>query len=169
MREFQTLLLHYFSKSDNESNHHQGAGWGSGYPRISEGARDRARWRGGTFNHNQQQLIAPSRQRAVQTTFAYLHWCRANPPSSLSTQPPSLAVAPRNEVILLPFWRVLLLPFWRVLQWLLHCNSYTLLQLVHWSRARKEKKENRTLTLEKFGFEFSLFTFHQVLVKAPKS
>jgi len=33
-------------------------------------------------NHNQQQLIAPSRQRAVQTTFAYLHWCEANPPSS---------------------------------------------------------------------------------------
>jgi len=33
-------------------------------------------------NHNQQQLIAPSRQRAVQTTFAYLHWCGANPTSS---------------------------------------------------------------------------------------
>jgi len=30
-------------------------------------------------NHNQQQLIAPSRQLAVQTTFAYLHWCGANP------------------------------------------------------------------------------------------
>jgi len=56
-------------------------------------------------NHNQQQLIAPSRQRAVQTTFAYLHWCGANPPSSLSTQAPSLAVGPRNEVIFLPFWR----------------------------------------------------------------
>ena len=64
-------------------------------------------------NHNQQQLIAPSRQRAVQTRSAYLHWCRADPPSSLSTQAPSLAVAPRNEVIFLPFWRVFL-AFWRV-------------------------------------------------------
>jgi len=56
-------------------------------------------------NHNQQQLIAPSRQRAVQTTSAYLHWCGADPPSSLSTPTASLAVAPRNEVIFLPFWR----------------------------------------------------------------
>jgi len=59
-------------------------------------------------NHNQQQLITPSQQRAVQTTFAYLHWCGANPPSSLSTQAPSLAVAPQNEVIFCHFGGVFL-------------------------------------------------------------
>ena len=47
-------------------------------------------------------LIAPSRQRAIQTTSAYLHWCGADPSSSPA---PSLAVAPQNEVIFLPFWR----------------------------------------------------------------
>ena len=46
-----------------------------------------------------------SRQRAVQTTSAYLHCCGADPPSSLSTPAPSLTMAPRNEVIFLPFWR----------------------------------------------------------------
>ena len=51
------------------------------------------------------RLIAPSRQRAVQTTSAYLHWCGADPPSSWPTQAASLAVAPRNEVIFLPCWR----------------------------------------------------------------
>jgi len=44
--------------------------------------------------------LSTSRQRAVQTTFAYLHWCGADPPGSLSTPAPSLAVAPRNEVSL---------------------------------------------------------------------
>jgi len=46
--------------------------------------------------------LSASRQRAIQTTSAYLHWCGADPPS---TPAPSLAVAPRNEVIFLPFWR----------------------------------------------------------------
>jgi len=36
--------------------------------------------------------LSASRQRAVQTTSAYLHWCRADPPSSLSTPAPSLAM-----------------------------------------------------------------------------
>ena len=49
--------------------------------------------------------LSASRQRAVQTTSAYLHWCGADPPSSLSTPAPSLAMTPRNEVIFLPFWR----------------------------------------------------------------
>jgi len=49
--------------------------------------------------------LSASRQRAVQTTSAYLHWYWANPPSSLSTPAPSFAMAPRNEVIFLPFWR----------------------------------------------------------------
>ena len=40
-----------------------------------------------------------------QTTSAYLHWCGADPPSSLSTPAPSLAMAPQNEVIFLPCWR----------------------------------------------------------------
>jgi len=31
--------------------------------------------------------------------------CGADPPSSLSTPAPSLSIAPRNEVIFLPFWR----------------------------------------------------------------
>ena len=43
--------------------------------------------------------LPASRQRAVQTTSAYLHWCGADPPSSLSTPAPSFAMAPRNEVI----------------------------------------------------------------------
>jgi len=50
--------------------------------------------------------LPASRQRAVQTTSAYLHWCGANPPSSLSTPVSSFSMAPRNEVIFLPFWRV---------------------------------------------------------------
>jgi len=36
--------------------------------------------------------LSASRQRAVQTTSAYLHRCRADPPSSLSTPAPSLAM-----------------------------------------------------------------------------
>ena len=36
--------------------------------------------------------LSASRQRAVQTTSAYLHWCGADPPSSLSTPAPSLAM-----------------------------------------------------------------------------
>ena len=49
--------------------------------------------------------LSASRQRAVQTraTSAYLHWCGADPPSSLSTPAPSLAMAPRNEVIFCHF------------------------------------------------------------------
>jgi len=49
--------------------------------------------------------LSASRQRTVQATSAYLHWFWADPPSSLSTPAPSLAAAPRNEVIFLPFWR----------------------------------------------------------------
>ena len=37
--------------------------------------------------------LSASRQRAVQTTSAYLHWCRADTPSSLSTPAPSLTMA----------------------------------------------------------------------------
>ena len=36
--------------------------------------------------------LSASRQRAVQTKSAYLHWCRADPPISLSTPAPSLAM-----------------------------------------------------------------------------
>jgi len=36
--------------------------------------------------------LSASRQRAVQTTSAYLDWCGADPPSSLSTPAPSLAM-----------------------------------------------------------------------------
>ena len=36
--------------------------------------------------------LSASRQRAVQTTSAYLHWCGADPLSSLSTPAPSLAM-----------------------------------------------------------------------------
>ena len=36
--------------------------------------------------------LSASRQRAVQTTSAYLHWCGADPPSSLSTPARSLAM-----------------------------------------------------------------------------
>ena len=54
---------------------------------------------------SEQPQPTAARQRAVQTTSAYLHWCGADPPNSLSTPAPSLAVAPRNEVIFLPFWR----------------------------------------------------------------
>ena len=57
--------------------------------------------------------LSASRQRAVQTTSAYLHWCGADQPSSLSTPAPSLAIAPRNEVIFLPFWRGFPLSSWR--------------------------------------------------------
>jgi len=54
--------------------------------------------------------LSASRQCTVQTTSAYLprDWCGADPPSSLSTPAPSLAMpamVPRNEVIFLPFWR----------------------------------------------------------------
>ena len=60
-------------------------------------------------NWHQEALpfsLSASRQRAVQTTSAYLHWCGADPPSSPA---PSLAMAPRNEVIFLLFWRGFLL------------------------------------------------------------
>ena len=36
--------------------------------------------------------LSATRQRTVQTTCAYLHWCGADPPSSLSTPAPSLAM-----------------------------------------------------------------------------
>ena len=36
--------------------------------------------------------LSASRQRAVQTTSAYLHWCGADPPNSLSTPAHSLAM-----------------------------------------------------------------------------
>ena len=36
--------------------------------------------------------LSASRQRAVQTTSAYLHWCGADLPSSLSTPAPGLAM-----------------------------------------------------------------------------
>jgi len=36
--------------------------------------------------------LSASRQRAVQTTSTYLHWCGADPPSSSSTPAPSLAM-----------------------------------------------------------------------------
>ena len=57
------------------------------------------RWRGsdcaGSPTWHQEALpfsLSASRQRAVQTTSAYLHWCWADPPSSLSTPAPSLAM-----------------------------------------------------------------------------
>ena len=65
----------------------------------------------GSLTWHQEALpfsLSASRQRAVQTTSAYLHWCGPDPPSSLSTPAPSLAVAPRNEVIFLSFWRVMI-------------------------------------------------------------
>ena len=40
----------------------------------------------------QSLVTSASRQRAVQTTSTYLHWCGADPPSSLSTPAPSLAM-----------------------------------------------------------------------------
>jgi len=52
--------------------------------------------------------LSASRQRAVQTTSAYQHWCGADPFNSLSTPAPRLSMAPRNEVIFLPFWQGLL-------------------------------------------------------------
>ena len=66
-----------------------------------------------------QPNLTPRRQRAVQTTSAYLHWCGADPPSSLSTPAPGLSMAPRNEVIFLQFWRGFLLNC-SVVQSLLH-------------------------------------------------
>jgi len=57
------------------------------------------RWRGsdcaGSPTWHQEALpfsLSASRQRAVQTTSAYLHWCGADPPNSLSTPAPSLAM-----------------------------------------------------------------------------
>ena len=49
----------------------------------------------GSLTGHQEALpfsLSASRQRAVQTTSAYLHWCTADPPSSLSTLAPRLAM-----------------------------------------------------------------------------
>ena len=69
--------------------------------------------------------LSASQQRAVQTTSAYLHWCAADPPSSLSTPAPSLAVAPRNEVIFLPFWRGFLHLLLLKIRMILQCRQTT--------------------------------------------
>ena len=56
-------------------------------------------------NHNQQQRIAPSRQRAVQTTLLIYTGAEPIHPVHASSQLGCAAVAPRSEVIFLPFWR----------------------------------------------------------------
>jgi len=48
-------------------------------------------------NHNQQQLIKPSRQRTARTTTSNLHWCGANPLGSWPAQAASPKVdAPKT-------------------------------------------------------------------------
>ena len=58
-------------------------------------------------SHNQQQLIAPSRQRTVQTTSDYLHWCGADPPSSLSMPAPAWPCPPETRSFFCHFGGVL--------------------------------------------------------------